>query len=594
VWKRLGAVAIAAACGLLAGVAVDRWAPPPSADVLKGTEDVFAQGLNWRELPPRGAPLRWTEPRAVLTFRDLPPGPASVELVIRSHAAPVTVAANGVRVTEVERGRRGGRYELGDIRAGSLEVLLETPGQRDASGRRLGTQLVRATLHHSPSRLPPASLLIPFALTGAAVVILGLTTGAGPPGSALAGSLLVVLLAAGLWPSGLIRSAYVAPLALELTGVAAVACGVACLARRRFANAGPWAFWALLAAGVVQGVAAVSPVMVTSDAAFHAHKLLDVSRGQLFPTSITPHAQPFQLPYGVSFYLLLTPLLWLGGEPVTLVRWGAALSGIAASAALFLLLCARAAPRLAGVAVIVLQLLPASFRYYSEATLSNVFGQSMTVLFFAWWAGGMPGGPVLGVILLAVGCLAHVSSLIVLTLLCVVLLLLGRREGLGRARPWAVAMGLALAALYYIQFFRLIVEQLPRLLEGAGEGGGRPSGLAHALGTQAYQLVTGWGLPAIALAWLGRPRSLSRGLDRDLVAYWTAGAVLLGLALVSPLEARYVYALTLPLAVAAAQGLLALWDAGGARRVAAAGLVLLQAGLAGHGIVDALFYRYRP
>jgi hypothetical protein len=594
VWQRLAAVAVAAGCGLLAGVAVDRWAPPPSGDILKGTEEAFAQGLHWRELPPRGAPLRWTEPRAVLTFRDLPSGPAALELVIRSHAAPVTVAANGVRVAEVERGRRGGRYELGDIRAGTLEVVLETPGQRDAGGRTLGTQLVRATLHHSPSRFPPASLLLLFALTGAAVGILGLTAGAGPLGSALAGGLLVVLLAAGLWPSGLIRSAYPTPLALELTGVAALACGVACLARRWFPNAGSWAFWALLAAGVVQGVAAVSPVMVTSDAAFHAHKLLDVSRGQLFPTSITPHAQPFQLPYGVSFYVLLTPLLRLGIEPVDLVRWGAALSGIAASVALFLLLCTRASARLAGVAVILLQLLPASFRYYSEATLSNVFGQSMTVLFFSWWAGGMPGGPALGVILLTVGCLAHVSSLIVLALLCGLLLLLGRRDGLGSARPWAVAVGLGLAALYYLQFFRLIVDQLPRLLEGAGEGGARPSGLAHALSAQAYQLVTGWGLPAIALAWLGRPRSLSHGLDRDLLAYWIAGAMLLGAALVSPLEARYVYALTLPLAVAAGQGLLLPWDAGGARRLVPAGLLLFQAALAARGIVEAIFHRYRP
>ena len=61
-----------------------------------------------------------------------------------------------------------------------------------------------------------------------------------------------------------------------------------------------------------------------------------------------------------------------------LVGW-VQLSGVA----LFFLLLRRRGPRAAGLAAVLLQLLPASFVYFSEGTLSNVFGQATSVLFFA-------------------------------------------------------------------------------------------------------------------------------------------------------------------------------------------------------------------
>jgi hypothetical protein len=593
-WPAALAATVATGAGLSIGAAADRWAPAPAADVLKGTEEAFSEGLQWRELPPRQAPLRWTEPSARVTFRHLPPGPATLELDLRHHGAPVTVTANGARMAELLPGEHGGRYDVGRLVSPTLEVALQTAGRSDPAGRRLGTQLYRVALRHAPPRRPAASLLMLFALTGFAGSALALAAGVGPPSAALAGSGLAGLLAAGLLPHGLIRSAYAAELAALLVAVSVLACVLALLAERASAGAGRWAFGAVLAAALVQGVAAVSPVMVTSDAYFHANNLIRVSKGSWFLTSITPHAQPFRIPYGVSFYALLLPLFPTGVEPVRLVRWGAALSGVAASIALFFLLSRRSA-RLAGVAVVLLQLLPASFRYFSEGTLSNVFGQSLTALFFAWWAGGAPLGAGLGAALLGVGCLAHLSSLIALLLLGAALLLLRRREGrLGNARAWALAAGFGLALLYYAAFFRLIVDQLPRLLEGAGEGGGAPQGLLGALAEQLRDAVGGWGLPAMALAWIGRPRRLADPLERDLAAFWLTGAVLCGVALLSPLEARYVYALTPAVGAAAAHGLLRLWDAGGLRRVAAAALFAVQAGLAVREIVDAVLFRYRP
>jgi hypothetical protein len=243
----------------------------------------------------------------------------------------------------------------------------------------------------------------------------------------------------------------------------------------------------------------------------------------------------------------------------------------------------------------VLQLLPASFRYYSEGTLSNVFGQSITALFFTWWAGATPLGAALGALLLSVGTLAHLSSLITLLLLCAALVLLRRRAGpLGRMRWLALAAGIAVAVFYYAQFSRLIVDQLPRLTEGAGEGGSAPTGFWKALVDQLRDAAAGWGLPAVVLAWLGRPRRLADAFDGDLAAFWLTGAVLLGAALVSPLEVRYVYALTLPVSIAAAYGLARLWDGGLGGRVAASGLFAVQAALAVREIVEAVFFRYRP
>ena len=75
---RLAALGAAAVLGAAAAVAVALTAPPPSADVSRGTEDAFVSGLHAREIPPRGKPLRWTRGRAVVAFRNLPPGPATI------------------------------------------------------------------------------------------------------------------------------------------------------------------------------------------------------------------------------------------------------------------------------------------------------------------------------------------------------------------------------------------------------------------------------------------------------------------------------------------------------------------------------------
>src|SRR5262245_490248 len=413
---RAMAAAAAIAAGLLAGAAVDRWAPVPAAEVARGGEDAFASGLQARELPPGKAPQRWTEPQARFVFERVPPGPARLEVAVQHHRTPVSVTANGALVASIAPGATGGTYSLGVLRLPTLTIELRTSGRLDRLGRRLGTQLVRIRLEHSPSRSPRLGLLAWFALVALLGALLAAVAGLGPGGQATCGAGLSFILAVALLPCGLVRSSYLGQLSWLLAGIAVLATVFARGVSSWMAGAGPWAFRAALAAGIVQVVAATSPLMVTSDGPFHANNLLRVSWGELLLTSLTPHHPPFRFPYGASFYIALLPWLREGADPLALVRWGAAIFGWLGSLGLFLLLGRRSA-RVAGLAVVILQLLPESFVHYSYGSLSNVFGQSLTVMFLAWWALAAPLGAALGGLLWALGGLAHLSSLVVLAVL---------------------------------------------------------------------------------------------------------------------------------------------------------------------------------
>jgi hypothetical protein len=137
-----------------------------------------------------------------------------------------------------------------------------------------------------------------------------------------------------------------------------------------------------------------------------------------------------------------------------------------------------------------------------------------------------------------------------------------------------------------------VASQLGRLGEGGGTGKA-PRGLLAETWDELLWLRIRWGLPAIALAAAGAPWRPRDALDRRLAAFWIAGLVMAVLAVTTPVEVRYVYALTLPLAVAAATGALRLAGRGPMGRTAAALLVLAQVWVAALAIGEALFSRYR-
>jgi hypothetical protein len=369
-----------------------------------------------------------------------------------------------------------------------------------------------------------------------------------------------------------------------------VAAGFSSWSRRRFTGSESAAFVSALGAWTVLVVLATSPVMVVSDAVFHAHHLERVARGGFFPVSVTQHARPFHFPYGVSFYALLAPFNRLGIDAVVLVRAGAAVAAFVGSLALFVLL-ARTSALASSVGVAVLLLQPVAFDVLSHGNFSNVFGQSVTLIFFVWWAGPRQvGGWPMGAGLLTLAALAHFSSFVVLVALCAFLLLLGRRS-LGRTRTLALAAGLTLGFLYYGSFARMILEQLPRLLEGAGSGRGAPGPLT-VLWRELREAASGWGLPAISLALFGLPRSQERP-GRDLMAYWLAGALLAVAALVSPVDVRYMYALAPMVAIAACSGFVRLWQRGIPARLLALALIAWQTTLGVRNMAEAIYWRYR-
>ncbi len=587
-------VALAVLAAALIAVLVHRLAPWPLADTLRGSEEAFLSGAYERELT-RDGPRRRVAPVARLRFEQLPPGPLRLELAYRNAPTPVDIVVNGALLATWRAGTRSGSFDL-PRSAGRLVVELRGEG-REMGGRRLGPLFQYALVRHAPARWPSAGLLLIFALPALVTVLAALGARLAPL-RALAVALGVTLVqAAALAPYGLVRSPYAASLG------ALLACGaLGCLACAHFvaardASRARWAFVALLLAFVVQGVAAVAPLMEVSDAVFHANKLEDVAAGDFFPHSVTQHARPFRFPYGVSFYALLAPLAQAGVDRVLLVRWGAALFSLAASVALFGLL--RAVPARAALAVILLQVLPATFEVFSFGNLSNVFGQALTVAFFAWWAGRAPGGAGVGALLLAVGCLAHFSSLLVLVVLVVALVWLDRRAPLepdqraGRAaRLTAAVVGLGLAAAYYACFTGLMLEQLPRLLEGAGPGAS--ADFMAGLVMQGRWALARLGWPALALGLFGLRAAGPERIARGLRAFWLTGGVLFMLALVSPLEVRYLYALTLPLAVAAADGARRWAARGSAARAVVALLLAAQAGLALRDLLEAVLLRYRP
>lgn len=592
-----GAVAGAALAALLAAVVLDRLSPVPSADVSRGSEEAFGvRGLDPRELRPRQPPLRWTALTPVFRFRNLPPGPALLQVRLRDQRGPVAVVAKGMVLGVLRVGVLSADLAIPAIRGDVLEVELRVAALPEPGKRKLGVLLDRVTLIPAPPRFPSPGLLLSVLGPALAIVFGGMAAGLAPGVAALLSVAVSVLQALALWPCGLVRSDY----AWTLGGLLAVGAGVATAFGRAMgrsvAGSSAWAFGAFLAAFLVQGIAAASPIMVVSDDLLHANKLAAVAAGDLFPTSVTQHERPFRFPYGVSFYALLAPWAWRDTNLVYLVkvvRGAAAAAGVLASAGLYGVLAPAGAVR-AGLAVILLQLLPETFHVYSGGALSNVFGQAMTVLFFAWWAGKAPGGWFVGAGLLALAGLGHLSSLIVLVASCAALVLVRRGEvWRDRARSLALTVGLALVALYYLQFSSLILDELPRLLEGGGRGGPAAQGTWGLLWHQVLSALGRWGVPAILLAAVGSSEPAQGGPERDLRALLPGVALLVVPAVISPLEVRYQYALTAPLAVVAASGLVRLWQRGTVGRLLAGGLLTAQAVIGARSVVEDVLIRYR-
>jgi hypothetical protein len=587
--RRTGLAAASAALlfAIVCAFLVHRFAPYPSADSALASEDAFAEGLEEREfVPPMMGPGRWTSPGASFEFENLPQGPFTVEVRVRNHQDTVRVILERRSVGLIPPGQRGGDYKAS--LAGSdddVQVDLVVKPFLARGGRRLGTFLDRVTLVHERTMMPRLELVAVFIVPALLVV----------PAARIAGASLSAVFALSctvsltqlclLLPSGVVRSDY----AYTLAALLAVGVGLLGIVSRRR----PWLFAALLAAFLVQGAVALHPLVIGFDAAFHAHNLAEVLAGGYFLESETQHEPPFRFPYGVSFYVPLVPLVRAGVEPVQAVRVGASVAGVLAAAVAFWLV-SRIDPRpwVAFLAVALLQFLPWSFDVYSNGNYSNVFAQAGIVTFIAWWALDKPLGWFAGTAAFVLGALGHLSGFFFLVALSLTLLV-GRRRELKKERAGLIAIGLGMAGavLYYSHFTSLVLEQLPRLLQG-GRGGTGAQSLFESLLAQLGGVVSGWGVPAAILAWIGRPRA-GAPMARELGAVWLAGALLAVAAVTTPVEVRYLYSLTFPLSIAAAAGVARLLQGGVSARIAAALLVVAQIALGGRNIALALLHDWR-
>src|SRR6185369_6748645 len=222
---RWAAPLMAAAAALVIAVGVDRLAPPPAADVGYGSEDPFTAGLFPREIPPGGRPQRWTGERTLVRFRDVPQGPAVVEVAVRGHRSGVAVALDGVVLGRIAPGEQAGAFDVSLPERGRHEVELRVDPFEAGDGRSLGTLLQSVRLWHAPPSLPSGTLAAEFALPAAAVAAAALLAGLGPWGATAWGLAIALLQALLLWPQGLLRSGY-APL---LAAVLAAGAGAAAL-----------------------------------------------------------------------------------------------------------------------------------------------------------------------------------------------------------------------------------------------------------------------------------------------------------------------------------------------------------------------------
>lgn len=540
---------------ILAGVAAI-WAVPREvagnprsvASLATGTDDAFVvSGIEPRENQIGGGALRWLRPSATFRFEALGPGPVDIELEVRGHRTEVTLVANGARIGSLPPG--AGRFVTRIPLSGpSLVLGIETEGF-NASGRVLGTQFVSLSVAPAPSTKPgiaavPARLWI--ALAGVAVIALAAVAAGGlgtwaaiaPPAA-----FLLMVLPAGLW-----RSRWL----VECAVLVAVAVVVSVLVARG-ARGGVWTRTCLqvtlFLGATLHGILPPSPLVIQGDAQLHGNKLTEVARGNRFPTSRTDHQPPFEIPYGFSFYGVLTPWSTPNMSGVPVVRAGAAFFSTLSVFALALLL-GRTSASLAAATVILWTFAPVNIRTMGFGNLSNVFAQAVFLLFLV--AGGLLNrgwfrALVLS-LLVALSATAHLSSFIVLFTLLLAAGALGADRRGPAFKP--LVAGVVVALGYFATFLPMVAAQVPRLL---GERGGS-SGVFDPWRLPS-QFVAGAGWPLLALLALSLLTSAPRLILPMSRALAAAAVVLAAAALVSPVEVRYLLAAVPLLAMLGASAL---------------------------------------
>jgi hypothetical protein len=469
------------------------------------------------------------------------------------------------------------------------------PGASDP--RALGVMIDRMSLSPAGVALPPrhafAGASLSAAVLGAAVALLGVTTGAAVGAAVLLSAAAAAMLSRGFgpytdYPVMAVRLA--AWIGVCLTLLAAAVEG-----RQRQPLRNTARFVAAFSAGslFLKLLVLLHPDMPVGDAMFHAHRFQGVLAGNLYFTSTAPGNYLF--PYAPGFYVFAAPFARLvarGADDMTLLRIVAVSADTAAAVLLYAVIVRRWGDRIAAaMAVAFYHLMPLDFRIMTVGNLTNAFAQSLSVVVLAmlgaaWVRWERPAAVLLLTAALAVAFMSHTSTFAILFVAAMAIAVLFVVKGGPALRSPALAVAAAAAAacllsiaLYYGHFLETYRSEFARIgaetASAAADAGGR--GIGARLATVPRYLHEYLGAPALMLAaaggWHLRKRHVADRLTLSIAGWAVACALFLLIGVLTPVDMRYYLASIPAVAISAAVGASALWSGGRDPRLAA-GLLL--------------------
>jgi len=224
------------------------------------------------------------------------------------------------------------------------------------------------------------------------------------------------------------------------------------------------------------------PLFFSSDAEFHANRLLEVLEGNFFTTSVTQHVPPFQIPYPISLYVLAAPVSAIGIDSIAVLKTVTALADLGVSLALAFLAARFLHDARGGIlAAGLYQIVPLNFLAFSAGNFTNISGTAATVFFLALLLVAASGSTstghatrwvLAGVLLTSLAALtAHFGSFLYGMLLwpawlAAVFWIAPRTWEEGQEKRILVAVGVSVVAacVYYLGYMDLFTTQWQRVL----------------------------------------------------------------------------------------------------------------------------------
>ena len=466
-----------------------------------------------------------------------------------------------------------------------------TPGPADP--RPLGVMLDRVTLAPQGIAIIPQDALAASAVAGAALAGAVALTGV-TPGSAIGAALLIgggqaTMAARGFAPYTAfpeLASRLGIGIGISLVGIVLTIERVRGAALR---NTARFAVAFSAAAMFLKLLVLLHPDMPIGDALFQAHRFQEVLRGNFYFTSIAPGNYAF--PYPPGLYVAALPfadLVRREAGDVMLLRIVVVATDAVVGALLYTVVVRGWGDRRAAAfAAAIYQLLPLGFMTAAGGTLTSAFAQSVAVLSLGvmaarWLDLRRAWTLAILVAVLLAAFLSHTSTFAILsvTVLLVPLAYIARGAKELRSAAWGILAGGAAAillaiAVYYAHFLDTYRTELARIggetAAAAADAGGRSIG--DRLRLVPWYLRMYIGIPALILT-AGGAWDLYRRARRDRLTLTTLGwalacATFLVIGIVTPVDMRYYLAALPAIAIAAAAGASAAWEAGGRWRSAA-------------------------